>query len=235
MKTGPLTTPRARVRRSHKTSAQRTGLPGARQESVAWTSRAHAAGGCSAQGRTGSGRPQSRKREGGGLRRPEEKRREKERPGQVENHAARQESPRPPLPPHWPGKRPSRDTDLPVLQLLQMHAGYCGRRQHHREAQHQLRPPRHPRAGRRGRPLPRPRGPRAPPCVRRCQCEPDPIPRTLSLSHCERRPPPPGANNREPSGSPAPWPVQLRVGPGEKRDVLSPLRAAGLKHSPFKF
>lgn len=46
---------------------------------------------------------------------------------------------------------PSRDTDLPVLPLVQMHADHGGRRQHHREAQHQLRAPRHPRAG---RPLP---------------------------------------------------------------------------------
>lgn len=136
---------------------------------------------------------------------PPRSRRKRERRGATENHAERG---------HWalgrprgPRKRRSRDTDLPVLPLLQMHAGHGGRRQHHRQAQHHLRAPRHPRAGRRGLRLPAP-GPRAA-TERDSEAAGQARPLERRAPAAAAPPAAPGASNREPSAERCPCTAQV--------------------------
>lgn len=119
-----------------------------------------------------------------------------------DRHGERPEGPRSSSRPRGPRKRRSRDTDLPVLQLLQMHAGHGGRRQHHRQAQHHLRAPRHPRADRRGLRLPA-RGPRAA-AERDTEAAGQARPLERRAPAAGAPPAAPGASNREPSAEPRP-------------------------------
>lgn len=84
-----------------------------------------------------------------------------------------------------------------------MHADHGGHRQHHREAQHRLRAPRHPRAGSPGLPSHSREAPEWPQSVSLpARARPD-------TSSVESQPLP-GASNRAPSG--APFPLQARLG-----------------------
>lgn len=177
------------------------GLPGAGQNGVARGLPVHAAAGTAApRTRRAAARPQSRERGGGGPRRRGAHERGKD---EEQRRTTRRETSGPKVAVaaatgRGPRKRRSRDTDLPVLPLLQMHAGHGGRRQHHREAQHRLRAPRHPRAGHCGLLLPAPGPGQSLSDSLRVRVR-------LDRSSAEPRPPgappaAPGASNREPSG-----------------------------------